>query len=47
MIIGRMIKIRRKIRIHKNKIKWITCYKIVMSKEFREYMETRKLFSSL
>lgn len=47
MIIGRMIKFRRKIRIHKNKIKWITCYKFVMSKEFRDYIEFRKLFSSL
>lgn len=47
MIIGRMIKVRRKIRIHKNKIKWITRYKIIMSKEFKDYIEFRKLFSSL
>ena len=47
MIIGKAYKIRRKIRIHKNKFKWVTHYKIVMSKEFRDYIEFRKLFSGL
>lgn len=43
MIIAKVYTIKRKIRIHKNKIKWITQYKFVMSKEFREYIETKKI----
>ena len=43
MIIATMHKIRRKVRINKNKIKWIDCYIIKLSDNFKLYNELIKL----
>ena len=43
MIIATMHKIKRKIRINKNKIKWIDCYIIKLSDSFKLYRELIKL----
>ena len=43
MIIATMHKIKRKIRINKNKIKWIDCYVIKLTDSFKLYNELIKL----
>lgn len=42
MVIATMHKIKRKIRINKNKIKWIDCYIFKLSDSFKLYNELIK-----
>lgn len=43
MIIATVHEIKRKIRINKNKIKWIDCYIFKLSDNFKLYCEINKL----
>ena len=43
MIVATAHKIKRKIRINKNKIKWVDCYIFKLSDMFKLYRELIKL----